>query len=468
MADPPAADYKGFGKAGMLTFLLLFAVFLGCSGVDEPTNQPESTRPNVVMILVDTLRASNMSAYGYPRKTTPFIDSLLKHSVLFEKARSQASCTFPSVNSILTSRYASLFNKQEKGRMGIPDQYPTIAEILRDSGYRTIAVSASPIVRKTPCEHNPFGGFDGGFDLFDESCLWRSAACINVKVFDLLKTTPQPFFFYLHFMDPHDRYNPPSKWNKRWAKGFKGAEFIQQGNPNPIAKMLYNDGPNVPSGPREIAYLQDLYDEEIAFFDFQLKRLFDRFEQLGLLENTLFVLCSDHGEEFMEHNHVKHCRGLWDTLTHVPLIFRFPGVEGGKRVETPVQNIDIVPTLLDYTGIPAADFGFEGTSLRPLLEDLPTEDRFTYSSQGRQFSVANQRYKLVLDMKTGAPGYILYDLEDDPGEQVNIFDRTRPESQLLGQKLRKWLKQMEGQTLDKALEEALKKQKELRDLGYLQ
>jgi len=351
--------------------------------------------------------------------------------------------------------------------MGISDEYPTIAEVLKKNGYKTIAVSSSPIVRATPSEHNPFGGFGQGFDVFDETCCWKTAACMSRKVFSHLKSVQQPFFLYLHYMDPHDDYNPIKEWNRRWAKGFDGAEFIQKGNPNPIAKMLYNNGPKVPSGKREMAYLQDLYDEEIAFFDFQLKRFFKRIEKLGLLENTLFVLCSDHGEEFMEHNHVKHCRGLWDTLTRTPLIFRFPSVQGGQKITTPVGNIDIVPTLLDFAGISTLNHGFEGNSLRPLLEGQPPEEQqFTYSNQSGLYSVDNGKFKLVLNAIDSS--YVMYDLLIDPGEQVNIFDRNSPESQLLGQKLKKWLEQTEGSRLDKALENALKKQKELRDLGYLQ
>ena len=126
--------------------------------------RPEPT--NVIIVMVDTLRADHMSAYGYERETTPFISNFASQGFVFEHARSQASCTFPSVNSLLTSRNPAIFIRQGKGRLGIPDEYPSIAEILKAHGYRTIAVSASPIVRATPSDFNPIGGFDRGFDTF--------------------------------------------------------------------------------------------------------------------------------------------------------------------------------------------------------------------------------------------------------------------------------------------------------------
>jgi len=149
-------------------------------------------------MLVDTLRADHMSLYGYERATTPFIDGFAADAVVFDRARSQAGCTFPSVNSLFTSRYAFDFYRQGESQMGIPAEYPTIAEILRARGYHTIAVSASPIVRLTPTKENPNGGFGAGFEVFDESCLWDDAECVNARALKLLGDTRETFFLYLH------------------------------------------------------------------------------------------------------------------------------------------------------------------------------------------------------------------------------------------------------------------------------
>ncbi|MBI1814892.1 MAG: sulfatase-like hydrolase/transferase [Deltaproteobacteria bacterium] len=129
-----------------------------------------SGRPlNAIIILVDTLRADHLSLYGYERATSPNLDRFFRQGVVFRAARSQAPCTFPSVNSLLTSHYPSQFLAQPEKRMGIPDDVPSIAEILHARGYATVAVSASPVVSKTGTQHNKFGGFGRGFDAFDEN-----------------------------------------------------------------------------------------------------------------------------------------------------------------------------------------------------------------------------------------------------------------------------------------------------------
>jgi len=181
-----------------------FLVAIGCGPVDFTPPEP-SPPVNVIFIMVDTLRADHTSVHGYHRSTTPFLEQLAERSVVFERARAQAGCTFPSVNSILTSRYPFDFYRDGFTDMGIPEEIPSLAEILRGHGYATAAVSASPIVRATPCEFNPSAGFGRGFDVFDESCLWGSAKCVNQKPLEVLTTIEGPFFLYLHYMDPTTR-----------------------------------------------------------------------------------------------------------------------------------------------------------------------------------------------------------------------------------------------------------------------
>ena len=133
------------------------SVWFGCRRASLPDPVPSS--PNIIVVMVDTLRADHMSLYGYERPTTPFIDTFASEGIVFERARSQAACTFPSVNSLMTSRYPDVFARQGLGQFGIPAKYPAIAEILDNHGYYTVAVSQSPVVRKTPSKHNPNGGF---------------------------------------------------------------------------------------------------------------------------------------------------------------------------------------------------------------------------------------------------------------------------------------------------------------------
>jgi arylsulfatase len=438
----------------------------GC-GTSPPPADPGPQFTNIIIVLVDTLRADHMSLYGYDRKTTPFIDQVSAGSVVFERARSQSSCTFPSVNSLMTSRYPSVFTRQPKGELGIPAEYPAIAEILNARGFHTVAVSASPIVRATPSDYNPVGGFDRGFDIFVEGCVWRHGGCLSAKVERQLDALEEPFFLYLHYMEPHAPYQPPERYSKIFAGEYEGYDFIRDGDPNPIGKMIYADGPSYEIGEREINHLIDLYDDEIRYFDGVFRRLLGMLETRDQLEDTLIILTSDHGEEFLEHGHVKHCRGVWDTVTHVPLMFRFPHAEEGKVIDAAVENVDIVPTILDYLEIDLDGFGFEGSSLRPLIEGQAIERLFAFADAGRYRSADDGRFHLILDGSDQR--FTLFNIMNDPLEQHDLFDSSHPEFTPLLNALDEWLGST-GQRLrlDKAIAAAQAKEEELRALGYLE
>jgi len=446
--------------------LLVFLMIVGCGRA--PIAGPEAPAPpNVIIVLVDTLRADHMSLYGYERATTPFIDKFAADAVVFEHARSQANCTFPSVNSLLTSRYPGVFIRQEKGQLGIPEDIPSIAEILKAVGYHTIAVSASHIVRATPTIYNPSGGFDRGFNTFVEGCVWRHGACVNRRVFAQLDLVQAPFFMYIHYMEPHEPYLPPENYSRRFAGDYKGHDFIATGDPNPIAEMLYDEGPELDITDGDIQHLVDLYDDEIRYFDRVFRRLVQNLEERGLLDHTLIVFAADHGEEFMEHGHVKHCRGVWNTLTHVPLIFRFPDTGGGRRISSAVQNLDVVPTILDYLGIESEGIGLEGVSLRPLIEDREPTQIFAFTDSGKYRAVDDGLFHLILD---GANRSVtLFDVRSDPLEQHDVHHDNPSELGPLGIALDRWL-EVSGQRVrfDRAIAEAKTKEEELRALGYLE
>ena len=436
----------------------------GCRQAPTPDAVP--SMPNIIVVMVDTLRADHMSLYGYQRPTTPFIDRFASEAIVFERARSQAACTFPSVNSLFTSRYAFDFYVQGEKQMGIPAEYPTMAEVLLARGYHTIAVSASPIVRATPSKENPNGGFDAGFDIFDESCLWGDAACVNARALELLKQAREPFFLYLHYMDPHSHFAPPASHQKQFAGPYDGHDFIAAGDFNPIAEMLYNDGPEVEISDRDLQHLVDLYDDEILYFDGQLEQFVASLRDGDLLDRSLLVFTSDHGEEFLEHGHVGHCRGVWDTLTRVPLFMKIPSIDDGFRVDVAVQLIDILPTVLDQLEIDAVGAAFEGTTLQPLLEGGASQRTFAFSDQSKYRAADDGRWQFILDgVETDVT---LYDLRADPLEQHNLFNASHPEADRLGAALNDWLKDT-GQWVrfDEALAASKAKEEELRALGYL-
>ena len=447
------------------TLLVLPLMALGCRADQAAVPEPAPPR-NVIIVLVDTLRADHMSTYGYERPTSPYIDEFAAGAVVFEHARSQSSCTFPSVNSLMTSRHPDVFARQGKDHFGIPEAYPTIAEVLDGHGYHTVAVSASPIVRHTPSKLNPNGGFGRGFDQFIEGCVWRHGACVNRKIFQVLKSLEEPFFLYLHYMEPHAYYQPHPKYEKKFASPYDGFDFIEQGNPKPISKMLYADGPKVEITDRDIQHLVDLYDDEIRYFDDVFRRLLGRLEAIGQLDETIIVLASDHGEEFLEHGHIGHCRGVWDTLTRVPLILRIPGVDG-RRIDAAVENLDIVPTIFDYLEINGEGFGFEGRSLRSLIEGREESTLYAFSKQTEYRSADDGRFHLILDAKKDH--FTLFDVRIDPLEQHDLYDPSHPGLGPLSAALDGWLEQTSTRMrLRDSIAADRAKEEELRALGYLE
>lgn len=447
--------------------LLGVVVFGGVAGVAWRGFVPRRPPLNVVLLLVDTLRADHLGVYGYDRPTSPNFDRIFgAEGVLFRTARAQASCTFPSVNSILTSRYPAAFFDQPEKRIGIPEGTPTLAEILKQNGYATIALSASPIVRKTGTKYNNFGGFDRGFDVFDEQCMWREARCMNEKLVSYLDQAREPFFAYVHYIDPHDPYRPPGWYQKRYALDYEGPDFVVAGNPNPIADAIQWSKPMPEYQPRDLQHLVNLYDDEISYFDGELAVLMGELASRGVLDHTIVVLAADHGEQFLEHGYMKHCWTLFETDIHTPLALLLPGATKGVDVREPVQNVDVVPTVLDYAGIDARGFTFDGESLRPLIEGARPPAEYTFAMQGTRRSVADQRFKLRYNAKLRE--FNLHDLDADPEERLNVLGDHTADFLRLQQALGEWETRIaEGKTATEMVAASEAVQERLRALGYI-
>ena len=451
------------GVTGLALILLALA---GC-GPQTGSAGPLCKDCNVVLILVDTLRADHLGVYGYPRATSPNLDALAAESVVFENARSQAACTFPSVNSLLTSRHPSRFVAGDAG-LAIPEGVSSLAEVLSDAGYETLAVSASPIVRATPSDFNEQGGFGRGFDVFDESCEWRKAACVLKRAQALAAGLDgeRPFFAYLHYMDPHSLYRPTKDHRFRFVQPYEGPEFIARGDPDPIAAARYGDGPEVEVSERDWRHLIDLYDEAISFFDDRLPAVLTAFESAAGERETIFVVVSDHGEAFDDHGHVKHCHSLYDSEIRTPLILHVPGGPSGLAIGNPVGNLDVAPSILDLLGLAASAPGFEGESLVPLLSGSGSSNRSVFSQQGTVRSIVSGRHKLLLELRRGRVE--LFDVTADPAEQFDVFERRPGVAGDLRERLDEHLLEVEGATsLEERLKAADEAERRLKAVGYL-
>jgi len=440
-------------------------------GCQRPPEQPR----NVVVLLVDTLRADHLSLYGYRRPTSPALDRLAAEATVFDHARAQATCTFPSVNSILTSRYPHAFLGQPNGAIGIPAPIPTLAQMLRARGFRTGAVSASSVVRATRSRRNPAGGYGAGFEVFDESCEARAAACVTRRGRELAARFGEPFFLYLHFMEPHAPYEPPRPYRRQFAAArLEAPRFVRRGDPQPIERMLYRGGPKVALDAASVGHLVDLYDDEVRYWDGQAAAFVDRLRGDGLLDRTLLVVLADHGEELLDHGHWGHCRSLFASTAWTPLLLRGPGVPRGRRVSAVVQNLDVVPTVLELLRVPAPA-GLAGRSLRPLLaSESPAAPaaatatsgrrRFAFSSIGALRSIDDGRFTLITDLLSDEVR--LY-AADDPSQQTDLAASRPQEVASLRAILDAWIRRVEGERKASAAagEESLRR---LRALGYLE
>ncbi len=450
-------------RISLLAWSLLLPFLLTACAREEPGPR------NVLLVVVDTLRADRLSLYGYHRPTSPLLDAFAREGVTFLNARSQAGCTFPSVNSLLTSRDPALFLDQPSD-MGIPETVVSLPEILRDHGYATAAISSSPIVRNTPSKMNPAGGFGRGFQTFDEECWKKHAACINKKALGLVSTLPEPWFLYLHYLEPHGPYRPAANHPRKFApKEPKGVRpWARRGEAFPVGRRLYDGDIRYQFGPRDLAHLYDLYDEEIAYFDQQFAQLLDDLRSLGdgdLLDRTAIVLAADHGEEMYEHGHFGHCRDLaFETVPKTPLFLRLPGTEQGLRRQSLANNLDIVPTLLDYLGLPAADHTFDGRSLRPVIEKDQPVRRLSFGLQGVTRIATDGTLKLTFDLATGRTQ--LFDLKTDPGEKTDLSTGRPEDTRRLQAALVRWMETREGPPVE-SRRKAKQLEQQLKALGYL-
>ncbi|MEM8997769.1 MAG: sulfatase [Acidobacteriota bacterium] len=454
-------------KALVIASLAGAGLLAGCAR-EAPEETGTCTDCNVLLIVADTLRADRLGAYAYERPTSPFFDQISERGVLFEQTRATASCTFPSVNSLLTSREAIIFLNEET-RPGIPDTVRSLPEMLAETGRRTLAVSASPVVRDTPSKHNPKGGFGRGFEVFDESVVWAHGTHVTLKAQELLEGIgDDPFFLYLHYMDPHDPYVPLKPFEGLFAGDYDGPhEFVPAGDPNPFSAMIREKTfKELADVERDIGHLSNLYDESIRTFDHALEQLFKVLESKGVLDETLILITADHGEAFYEHGVVKHCYTVFDNEVHVPLLALGPQVEKG-RVQVAASLLDVVPTVLEYLGLePEPELA--GRSLLPFLGDptLAGDGRLAFSGMGVYRSATDGRFKLIRHLAEDQYG--LFDIQEEPSEKVDVLDDQRREFFRLRGALLEWIEANEGEKSAAEREDLAKEiEEELRSLGYL-
>lgn len=468
--------------------LALLAATAGCGG--ESKSQDPATRPDVLVLLIDTLRADRLGSYGYERPTSPNLDALARSGAVFRSASAQAPWTIPSVSSIFTGRYLTA-----KTEHPAPDAQ-TMAEAFAASGYRTLGLCANFVIM-------PEVGFGRGFDEFIprsylnekgrrqkrnpgdfETVLdWLDEGLVRATAPDENGERP-PLFLYLHPVDPHAPYEklqryeeflPPGSTPPAGPKGWMRETLATYGAPAPV------EDPGWRSGLRFIRDQRNRYDREVRFTDEIYGRLLERLRELGVGDKLITAVISDHGEELWEHlapltpqqlenapPHIffyqSHGYLMTEQALRTPFLLAGPGVPPGLVIDEAVENVDLYPTLMELCGIePETDL--HGFSLVPLMEGKIDRsgwrsETYAFVEQAMVIRDEESGLKLILPTKMGASkGFVpeLYDLENDPAELTNIATQRVEDVQRLSSRLAAYLERYpsEEYTVDGAQAEDL-------------
>ena len=400
--------------------MALGALCIGTASGSEP-------RPNFLLISIDTLRADHLGAYGYERPTSPNLDAFAAGGVLFENALAQSPWTLPSHASLLTGLYTTGHGIRDDHHV-LARSTPVLTELMGKAGYRTGAiVNTLYLLPRT-----------GIVRLVEYLRYYRwiearkRVLSIDREIDDAIEfmsmRDARPFFLLLHTYDVHSDYAPAAEFLALFERPYSGSI---DGRSSTLA--------GVKRGWRavedaDIEHLVDLYDAAIRQLDNRLQRLFAHLETSGLGANTLVIIVSDHGEEFMEHGNVLHGRTLFGEMLRVPLIVRGPGVPSGVRVKRVTPLVDVAPTILARAGVEPPQ-PLHGRDLTPIWSNPdPSQEpgvafaeadprRLSKTDRLSLTGIRRGRFKLIYDRDRERTR--LYDVEADPGE-VQSISRNDP------------------------------------------
>lgn len=439
---------KGFAALTLALLVIIQGAIWGTEQVAvRNLPQAKESAPNVLLIVIDTLGSNHMSLHGYDRITDPNLVRIASEGVMFENAYATSSWTLTAHASLFTGRWP--YEHKADGGRDLDDTYPTIAEALADRGYRTGAFNGNfETVTKR-------WGFDRGFHHFEDyyqtlpqlavssfygrfleyyvfhkvlgmefSIDRRWAPSVNQSALDWIdQDTEKPFFTFINYYDVHAPYISPER-----------ARFSEFENPGGLVNTdwttagIYN-----PKTPEQVQGEIDAYDGGIYYNDQQIQILLDELEERDILEDTIVIITSDHGELFGEHGLWEHHNSLYRPVIHVPLIVWQPeSIPQNARIETPVSNAALPATILDLLGEPGQDI-FPGPSLADLWRDPASASKFPdpiaemaestwvnpnhLSIKGDMTSVISEDWQYIEHEFNGVE---LYNLDDDPDQLNNL------------------------------------------------
>jgi arylsulfatase A-like enzyme len=434
-------------------------------------------QPSILLITLDTTRTDHLSCYGYHRQTTPNLDRLAREGQVFERCYAVSSWTLPTHASLFTGLYPSTHGAHfsESGEISLedilfsgndsvnrwyladrlPDDALTLAEILRNAGYTTGGVGSGPWLK-------PVFGLDQGFDFYDcrvHSPRGRRADRVNPLALRFIRRhADRPFFLFLNYFDPHDPREPP-------------AAFMFKFFPKSRAHEARSDPETAE------AFIIARYDAEIFFVDLQIGLVLDALRRLDIYDNTCIIVVNDHGEHLGDHDLWGHGHSLFEGVVRSPMIVKWPA--GWKPIpaeKQECQHVDIMPTLLDRLDI-EAPVPLEGDILGQVEHPVVCE-LFRNIGQIRRegprydrhlTAIFQDRYKLILSSKEGDPDAGLFDLERDPGEELDISAAQADRAAAMKDRLDQWRRALQAPLAPEKIESVDPRTREqLEALGYTQ
>ena len=411
-------------------------------------------RPNIVHFAIDSLLCTHMSCYGYERLTTPHIDAFAQGGTLFENAFSAHIPTTPGYASMLTGRdcfATQVVALRHKGQL--TSKVKTLPEILRKEGYNTTCVgfSNNPSSRGFS-KYLDFEGWGPGPD--GRSHKAENLNAVTVPEIDRLAKAGKPFYIMLRHMDPHSPYLPPHPYDRTF---YHGNECDPK---NKSMKPVMDFVPFrdyfitwMPIGITDKDYVIAQYDGAIAYMDACIQRLLKQLEALGILDDTIVVINSDHGETLYDHECWFDHHGLYDVTLRVPLIIRYPKkVPAGLRVKGYNQEKNIVPTLLELADI-RTDIKFDGESLMELVRGAkPSFESSFYITECtwmRKHGWRTPQWKYIEALEPDfhfKPPVELYNLIEDPDENTNVANKFPEVVEVLRGHMNAYIAKREKQT----------------------
>lgn len=456
---------------GVLLGVSVGALLGGCSGDSGEPSLASIER--VLLVTCDTLRADRLGLYGCDAGTSPSLDALAESARVYDEAYSTTSLTHPAMSAVMTGRMPDEVGMSGGNRRHMPSEVVTLAELLESQGIKTAAIVSNWVLRSAAASAGTgiaqgFGHYDDEMDVreLNRPAFERAGPGTTDAAIAWMQTAGDgPYFLWVHYQDPHGPYTAPEEF-ERSAADAPADRSLALGSTHSGARQLPNY--QVIDGELGTAFYRARYDAEVRYFDRELGRLFDWLAEQDLLDSSLIVFTSDHGESLGEHDYwFCHGETLARELVRVPLIVRSPRTPAG-RSSAVAGHLDLFATILDGFGLPAQPS--RGVSLLAEASDPAREGRvllqtlFRRSSTVRLEAVSDGRWRLHQD----ARGTRLFDVLADPSEQRDLAAAQPEVVRRLQQQGRRFWRQAPGALVVELAESELDEEslRALDALGY--